>query len=411
MVKLLLFIILTIAMFPFSGHLAILVVLSGVLVILFVSKLKSGSITIYQGDFHKNKYFVIFMMSLLAYSIISLLWVQDISGWIYYNVYLFIATVSIVVCNNVLKTKKDFLEIFSYISFMSVIHNIIGWINVLTGEYILSTSPLIPDFREKGNPLSLFNNTNDFATFLVFSIFVTLIVILNTKIKTQRYLLSANVFSSLLLLYLTMSRANYLAFMLGLSIFSLLLMQNRKAIYALILVGGGALMGFIFIPQVFDAINNIIFTKIMNNGDAIRINLLKNGFHFIDQSKGFGVGAGNISYYLQNFSLYDSHNVNSLHNWWMDILVTYGLLFFVLYIIYYVMLLSRLKQLRKSPNRFVRTTAICLISIFSSYLIGSISTSTNFPIIWLWLFFSIAIAFLNIETQSDVLNIKGNEIV
>lgn len=411
MVKLLLFIILTIAMFPFNGHLTILIGLSGVLVISFLSKLKSGSITINQDNFHKNKYFVIFMVSLLAYSLLSLLWVQDIVGWLYYNVYLFIATVSVIVCNNVLRTKKDFYEIFSYISFMAIIHNIIGWINVLTGEYILSTSPLIPDFREKGNPLSLFNNTNDYATFMVFSIFVTIIVILNTKIKAQRYLFSANILSSVVLLYLTMSRANYLAFLLGVSVFSLLFMNNRKTIYSLILVGGGAVAGLIFIPQVFQTINTVIFTKVLNNGDAIRINLLKNGFHFIDQSKGFGIGAGNISYYLQNFSIYDPYNVSSLHNWWMDILVTYGLLFFVLYIVYYVMLMLGLGQLRKSPDRFVRTTSICLISIFASYLIGSISTSTNFPIIWLWLFFSIAIAFLNVETRSEELNVMGNEIV
>jgi len=401
MVKFLLYLILTIAMFPFKGHLAILVVISSALLFLFANKLINGTITIRQIDYHRNRYFIIFMLILLTYSVLSIFWSVDLRGWLNYNIYLYIATVSLIVCNYILNTKEAFLEMFNYISITSIIHNVIGWINIITGNYILSSSPLIPDFREKGNPLSLFNNTNDFATYLVFTIFINLVVILTTNKRKQKVIYSLTILSSLIMIYETMSRANYLALTLGIVVFTFLISNNKKILFLLSTISGFLLASFFAIPKIFGTVNDMVFSKILNSGDLIRINLIKNGFAFLEDSKGFGIGAGNISYYLENYGVFDTYNIHSLHNWWLDILVTYGIVIFCLYLIYYGKLLVDLNKIKNNGDQFIRYTAIAFLSILSSYLIGSGSSSSNFPIIWIWIFFSIMIAFLNINQFPD----------
>ena len=154
---------------------------------------------------------------------------------------------------------------------------------------------------------------------------------------------------------------------------------------------------------MFGAINSFLTETLFNSGDLIRINLIKNGFVFLKDSFGFGVGAGNIPYYLENYSRFEIGTIFSLHNWWLDILITYGVGLFILYLVYYGKLVVILYKMKNTSNDFVRYTSISFISILSSYLIGSTSSSSNFPIMWIWVFFAIMISFLNIETKEEKL--------
>lgn len=403
MIKFLLYLIVTISIFPFTGHLAILVLLSTLLITAFSYKVLQGTLTLNQKDYTKNRYFFWFMLGLLVYSIISVFWVVDFRGWMNYNVYLFIGSVSLIACNYVLKNSDDFYDLFYLISIYSMIHNIIGWINVLTGKYILSNSPLIPDFQEKGNPLSLFNNTNDLATFLVFSIFLCIAMSFYTKKLSHKVVLFINTLSSLILLYLTMSRANYLALILGFMTFCFFICKKKSLVYIFSIIFAVLGISIYSVPIVFGAINSFLTETLFNSGDLIRINLIKNGFVFLKDSFGFGVGAGNIPYYLENYSRFEIGTIFSLHNWWLDILITYGVGLFILYLVYYGKLVVILYKMKNTSNDFVRYTSISFISILSSYLIGSTSSSSNFPIMWIWVFFAIMISFLNIETKEEKL--------
>lgn len=407
MVKYLLYVIITISLFPFQGHLAVLAGLCTSLMGIFVIKIIKGTITIKQVNYRNNKYFIIFMLLLLLYSIASIFWARDIGGWMNYNIYLYIATSIFLVSNYVFNTVDDFIDIFKYISLISIIHNIIGWINITTKHYIFSSSPLIPDFLEKGNPLSLFNNTNDFATFLVFSIFVNIIIVMIEKRKWARVFYSVNILSSLILIYETMSRANYLALLLGIMAYILLISNKKNLLYFFGVSFCVLALVLYMIPTVNITVNNVLFGKVFNFGDEIRVNLIKNAFLFLNESKGFGIGAGNIAHYLQNYSTYYTNNINSLHNWWLDILVNYGVVFFISYIIFYIKMIIKLNKIRLAhhSNLFLKYTSISFISILFAYTIGSTSSSSNFPIIWIWVFFSIITSFLNIETSDQTVSV------
>ncbi|QII82449.1 O-antigen ligase family protein [Jeotgalibaca arthritidis] len=404
MIKYLLYVIVTVTLFPFQGHLLILAGLSSILIGIFILKAVKGTITINQSDYHNNRYSILFMLVLLIYSLISIIWSEDLNGWLNYNIYIYIATCVMVVINYIFKSSEDFYELFNYVGLLTIIHNIIGWVNVTTGKYIFSTSPLIPDFKERGNPLSLFNNTNDFATFLVFSIFICFAIMMVEKNKKIKLLYLFTIMSSIFLIYKTMSRANYLALALGIATY-ILFISNRKKVWLMVI---GSTLLFIVsiyvIPSVSFTVNHVLLNKFFNSGDEIRINLIKNAFVFLRDSNGLGIGAGNIAYYLENHSIYNTNNINSVHNWWLDILVNYGYVIFIFYIIFYGNLIWKLNKIRLQSytNPFIKYTSVSLISILVSYIMGSTSSSSNFPIIWIWVFFGIVVSYLNILSVDKI---------
>lgn len=399
MIKFLFYLILSISLFPFRGHLTILALLSTFLIIIFIKDIFEGNIIIYQKDFKYNKYYMIFMIVLFFYSIISIFWSIDINGWIYYNIYLYIALVMLIVSTTQFKNTKQIYKVIKFISITTIIHNLIGWINIIFDLYILSSSPLIKDFQEKNNPLSLFNNTNDFATFLVFSIFICIIIVKTSNKKYEKIIYSATILSSIFLIYKTMSRANYIALAIGMMSFFFLISKNKKIMTTITLVFSGLVVSIILLPDVYKVLNNVIFTRILNSGDLIRINLMKNGINFFKDSLGIGIGAGNIPYYLENRNSYNNFGVISIHNWWLEILVTYGLFAFVFYVKYYIKLIIDFYKRTTQNDEFSRNVSIGFLSILISYLVGSISTSTNFPIIWIWNVFSVMITFIGIEKK------------
>lgn len=401
MIKFLLYLIMTVAIFPFGGHLAILTLLSTLLIVLFSYQILKGKIVLSTSSFSNNQYFILFMLIMFIYSVISIIWTVDIRGWLNYNIYLYIATISVIVSNYLFNTIADFYKLFKVLVSYSIVHNVIGWINVITGKYIFSTSPLIPDFREKGNPLSLFNNTNDLATYLVFAVFLNLIIIDYTNSRFKKIIYIVNIISSLGLIYASMSRANYLALLLGIIAYFFLQSTKKNLLYCITLIMTITGISVYSIPPIFRAINYFLNTKIFNSGDAVRVDLVKNGMSFLRESFGIGVGAGNIPYYLEHYSPINIGTTYSLHNWWLDILVTYGFFIFILYLIYYGKLLGKLYNLKNTTDKFIRNTSISFLSILFSYVIGSGSSSSNFPIMWLWIFFSIIIAFLNINYEEE----------
>lgn len=404
MVKYLLYVIVTIALFPFQGHLILLAGLCSLLIGMFILKAAKGTVTIRQSDYHNNRYSVIFMLLLLIYSLISIVWAEDLNGWLNYNIYIYIAICVMIVINYIINSSRDFFELFNYITVLTFIHNIIGWINILTGKYIFSTSPLIPDFREKGNPLSLFNNTNDFATFLVFAIFICFAMMMVEKNKKAKLFYLITIMSSTILIYKTMSRANYLALALGIATFILFISNRKKVWYMIMGTGILFIVSIYVIPSVSFTVNHLLLNNFFNSGDEVRINLIKNAFVFLKDSNGVGIGAGNIAYYLENHSIYNTSNINSLHNWWLDILVNYGYGIFALYIIFYVKLIWKLNKIRlySYTNPFIKYTSVSLISILVSYIMGSTSSSSNFPIIWIWVFFGIVVSYLNILSMDKM---------
>ena len=117
---------------------------------------------------------------------------------------------------------------------------------------------------------------------------------------------------------------------------------------------------------------------------------MHNGFEYLKMTKYVGVGAGNILYYLQNVRLKPTYGIFSMHNWWLEILVTYGVFCFSIYTFYYLSIIRKAINLK---NKWI-------VAWFVSFIFASISSSNIFTTSWVWIF----LAFMFTVTEKGTTN-------
>lgn len=345
-----------------------------------------------------------FYLLWLFYAILSLGWVKDYDYWIRAVFYITVGFLCIWTFSVYLKEKKDFSKVFLVFFIMLVIHNLIGLNEVLTGVYRFADMTRIDRYGQFGynvlarTPVSMFGNTNDFATIITLGIFITYIIFVNTNSKILKSISILNIISSIYLLVRTGSRANMLGLPIGILVLIYLSYYRKITVKSILLMFAVPLL--IFNPFVLDKILafasvNLNFNFAGTGSDGVRVGLIKNGLLFLKETIGFGVGAGNIEFWMDNYKAYYTGTIRNMHNWWMEILVGYGVFIFIGYIwTYFKMFKIFYKAYIKSDDKFIRTTSLGLISLMSAFVVSAISSSSNIGSSWMWMLWGVVIAFV-----------------
>ncbi|WP_071392698.1 O-antigen ligase family protein [Bacillus tuaregi] len=352
----------------------------------------------------ESNYSIKFMLFWLIYSIFTLIWVKDYDAWIRNIYFLSLGVACIIIFSMFLKKTSDILTTFRFMVMMIIIHNLIGWYEVLTGNYMFLSGELISLYALNNHPVSIFHNTNGFATFILISIFIVYICAVNEKRFLIKIIYIATIISSVYLLLMTSSRANILGLILAFAVFVYFSLKNRRTRAAIISFLAVLFTMGMLMPNLFDNFlqmvnNNLHFGfSSETSSDTVRTNLIKNGYIFLSNTFGFGTGAGNIEYWMANYSEYYTEGIVNMHNWWMEILVGYGVIIFTLYIIFYFKLFkSFYKRYRNSNDKKDITISLGIMCSMAGFIVGSISNSSNISNEWLWVYWAIIIAFQGIE--------------
>lgn len=388
-------------------QLSIFRVLIILILFIMVSKLLLGNGTIKFSRKSRNNYSIKFMLFWLTYGVLSLGWVLDYGEWVRAIYFLGLGVLCVVIYNKAFYTSKDILNSFRILAIMIIFHNFIGWYEIITGNYLFLTNSQ-EYYARFGFPVSMFNNTNNFATFMLISLFILYICIVNSKVKIVKIIYIIAAVSSVYLLIMTTSRANILGLILAVGVFVYLSMKNKKRRLGLLIILTMSFGVTLLFPGFY---NTLILTITQNlnfnfsdsgGSDSIRQNLVKNGFHFLLNSYGFGTGAGNVEYWMANEWKYYTHGIVNIHNWWLDILIGYGILIFTLYVVFFLKLFRDLYRIYKTSKNNIETTiSLGIMCSMAGYAIGSISSSSNISSEWLWVFWGLVIAFQgNSGTQS-----------
>ena len=94
--------------------------------------------------------------------------------------------------------------------------------------------------------------------------------------------------------------------------------------------------------------------------DIIRLNLIKSGWDFLTETCFMGVGAGNIEYWMANKSHIYMMGYTNMHNWYMEILVGYGIIVFTLFLIMVVKMIKKLVlYMSKTNNKLFELHRSC----------------------------------------------------
>jgi teichuronic acid biosynthesis protein TuaE len=353
----------------------------------------------------ENRFFLRFYFIWFLYAIISVAWVMDYQSW-FRSVY-FIGTgfLCVLLLPHFLKDKKTFLKIFSIMLIMIAIHNLIGWYELFTLDYKFVDLARFDryntwhrDFSAR-LPISMMGNPNDYALVMLFGVFIAYISFANTSSFIWKLFSSATLVSCIILCFKTTSRANILGLLIGLTLFLILYYSKKnllKPFFLLMVVA----FGIVVYPGVLENALELISSTLQFNfgagsgSDVVRLNLIKNGLLFLFETLGFGTGAGNIEYWMANYSRYYVGSIENIHNWWAEILVGYGLFMFLYYLFIYTTLAYKLYfAYIKINDKFVRKTSLGLLCFMAAFVIASVSSSSNISREWLWMFWSVVIAF------------------
>ena len=353
------------------------------------------------------KVYLKFLGLWLCYSFISLTWaISKFDG--VKNIFLLFSGLSIIFflvhyftdLNNL--KRLYFLWLLIYAALL-----LVGMWEVTTGNH-LTTSTLSQEERLRllFVPTTVFTNQNDYAAFIVLTLPMLISFIRYYPKSTARGFGIILFITGLWLLIETISRSCYIAFFLGLTFWSLFLLRLKTKFKLLALTILIAVIVIVAFPsraryfldkieiQVASLPNTIISSE--DNEAQIRMRLIKNALYFTALSAGFGVGAGNVEYYMENFKIYPVNDLTNVHNWWVEILANYGLFIFACYLIFYFNLFCSLWRVyKKVHNRTEKMLCEALLVGLVSFVMASISSSSNIAFMPQWIFIGFALAFLN----------------
>src|SRR5690625_118528 len=100
----------------------------------------------------------------------------------------------------------------------------------------------------------------------------------------------------------------------------------------------------------FSSVINFFSDDYQHQSDSIgvRKKLIERGIDGLKNSYGVGVGGG------ASRALGDIYGIESMHNFWIEIIVEAGILFFVVFIFWYLSLLVRLIEVIRRGNTILK---------------------------------------------------------
>ncbi|HUW96139.1 MAG TPA: O-antigen ligase family protein, partial [Anaerolineae bacterium] len=126
-----------------------------------------------------------------------------------------------------------------------------------------------------------------------------------------------------------------------------------------------------------------------------RIKLLAGGLAVTLDSRLMGVGPGNAEYHIQRMPGLET--VYNLHNWWLEVLVTGGVLVFVGYVIFYACLLYALfRAATRTADGLLAFTATALFAALIGYTLGALAPSSAIHFTPMWIHFGLGLAVVSL---------------
>jgi len=346
------------------------------------------------------------------WSAVSILWVEDIGLWLQALFLLTLGISSIIGLYLWTQNMRDWVDLIKATWVMMSLLVLLGYYEIITNHYIFADLGKLDKYNTFASqpltriPITHFENQNDFATMLLAYLTVSLILYYITPHALKRigYLVSGLLGSYLI--YRSGSRLILLSLILYVICLIALnfkwdLKRKHYVLSGLTIIVLGVL-AVMYVPAVQDVLDTMIYTSSADivTGDTGRVNLLRNGVIFLAATFGMGVGAGNIEAWMANYRFLPTQNIINMHNWWGEILVGYGLIVFVLYVLAYGLLIYRLFQIRKVQTKRRKNITNQLITFLIVYIFASITSSNNMLIEWHWVFFGLIIAYIKLNEMS-----------
>jgi teichuronic acid biosynthesis protein TuaE len=367
------------------------------LVVMFLVK---GNKVSLRNSLDKVRLFILFLLVWLIYAVISMSWAIDTSDALRHIISLLLSFSLIAFSVVFLESINDLYVVLIIWLALLGLSMLVGVIETYEGIHLPVSRYYQIRYRV---PTAFFYNQNDFATFLsLSSSFLFSFILFSRKIPCR----VLSILSSFLLFYMmiaTGSRANYLAIIMVILYFiGVALASGKFSGEIILLIFGLLLLGFIFSDRLIDE-----FTSLLSSLQSIsnplvnpskRINLIRNGFSFLGSTWGFGVGAGNFESWMQTRSVFDTGHIINAHNWFLELLVNYGVIIFIGYILFFLSLIFQIYRVLRThwDDHYMKVVGVGILGSMVGFPLASLSPSSFARFRPHWLLFALALAYINI---------------
>lgn len=321
----------------------------------------------------------------LLFIVLSFWRSESINLWGYYVYYILTA----VLFQQVLQTRCDD-ETYDYVILALTdalfLHLLMGIYEVTAHRYLFETGNIAR--RLYGHvAIGMFHNLNDYATFVTTMIPFCIYRFIKSNKTIGKIWSLFLLLSSLYLIIISESRGVIYTFIVFICV-GLFLFAKRKGRNALIVMIGLTIFVVAIVTNmggIRSAINLVLVDNAIDlstNNDTARLNLIKNGLYFVKETYGFGVGAGNLNNWLATKSIYPIGNLTYIHNWYIEILSTFGVIFFAIYAFFHIKVAYKLGTQKNGRS----SQKLCVFLSFICFSIVSISSSSNIYSEWVWMY-------------------------
>lgn len=366
----------------------------------------------------QNMISILFFVLWFVYSLVTVFWAKSIGDWSHGEYFFGIGLLCILFFDMSELRIEDFDFILKGAWSALALHNLLGWYEVWMHKYLFLPMERLAAMRKYNRyyPVTTMLNQNDLILVLIFGVCVFSYFMGKAKTRKFRMLNAALLISDIGLAVATDSRAGLLGMAVGILVLGMFMLSSRqKSGISLIAVISGAGLALVK-PEIiikglerFKEIDVLSFENAAVNSDAVRLNLIQNGLVFLKETFGFGVGTGNAEYWMQTQPVYYVRGFTNMHNWWIEILTNYGILIFILYTMFYCYLFySLFRKYRRSQGVQSKRLCILFMGFMGAFLIGSISSSSNWGKEWLWVLWALIIAFQGTSDRGEYIHEKEN---
>ena len=364
---------------------------------------------------HRNSYaagMVTVYLLWWVWALCSVLWAMSLGSWLQAMVLLTLGISSIV---GIFLWTKDYVQwrtLIKAVWVMMTFLSIWGLFEITTNIYLLADLGKLDKYSTFVTqpwtriPITYLANQNDYATILLATLPINLILMNTTKNSLKKLLTLLCMLLSTFLIFQSGSRMSLLMALAFYGIYVLLGVRwdfTRKQVSTTgSIVLTLAILAFTFVPPIRGMVTDLIYIlpRPVISGDVGRMNMWRNGLMYLGKTFGLGVGAGNIEVWMETFGPLPTNNIFNIHNWWLEILVGYGAFIFIAYVLGYALMIYRLFNLKKFVNRMHQKIMNAFISFLLVFIGASITSANNMLIEWHWVFFGLIIAYIGImESQ------------
>jgi teichuronic acid biosynthesis protein TuaE len=362
--------------------------------------LLAGEIRVPRG---KVRWFLLFLVLWFIYAVFSLAWALSFVDAVKNIFFLFIGISLVIFICYYFRSQEELSKLYYVFLGAFYLLLIIGIAEYLTGCHLPVSRYY--NFANKFIPTSVFHNENDFATFISLYVPFGICTALYARNRLLKISSILSILGACLLIVVIGARSSMLALFIEFIVLFFLLTNIKQKSYLLGVTVLAIIMLHLFsfplldnlFTTVTEQVNSLAIQYELQTGSVnTRLNLIKNGLVFLVSTVGFGVGAGNIEYWMSNCGQYNTAGISNMHNWWMEIMTSYGIIIFIGYLLFYFGIIYNLLIKRKRNNRMFSDT---LILSFSGFIIACIGPSSFISMNIQWLLFGIAVAYINSVSQ------------